>query len=239
MDLLVALSKSPEPLSLKALADTLHLPRSTTLRLCTTLERHGFLSRDLATDQYALGPVLMQLGASASKQYPLHDIVRPHMVSLRNLSQETVNLYVPHDIYRVCVAQEESPQFIRQVIPLGRSLPIWVGASGLVLLAFMGEDQQRNIVERLTTMSTLTDYVAFTQILQTVKSQGWAVTHGQREPGASSLAAPIFSGDRITAALAISGPSHRFTDDRVQLFLPALLEKAKETSSTLVFTYTH
>lgn len=237
MDLLVALSKSPDPMSLKALSETLRLPRSTTLRLCTTLERHGFLSRDLATDQYTLGPVLMQLGAAASKQYPLHDIVRPHMVLLRNLSQETVNLYVPQDIYRVCVAQEESPQFIRQVIPLGRSLPIWVGASGLVLLAFMEEDKQRHIVERLITMGTVTDYVAFTQMLHTVRSQGWAVTHGQREPGASSLAAPIFAGDRVTAALAISGPSHRFTDDRVQLFLPELLEKAKETSSKLVFAY--
>ena len=222
-------------MSLKDLSESLGLPRTTTLRLATTFERAGFLKRDPLTDRYTLGPVMLQLGAAASRQYPLHRIVRPEMVWLRNFSQETVNLYIPQDIYRVCIAQEESPQSVRQVIELGRSLPIWLGASGLILLASMNPDKRTDILDRLVAMGNITDYVALTSTLRKVSDQGWALTHGQRELGASSLAVPIYSGTELVAALAISGPTARFTEDRVELFRMPLLERSQDISSQLVF----
>ena len=56
----------------------------------------------------------------------MRDLARRH--------RETVNLYVARDIYRVCVAQEESPQALRHVVRVGDELPLWAGASAKVLL---------------------------------------------------------------------------------------------------------
>ena len=47
-------------------------------------------------------------------------------------------------------------------------------------------------------------------------AEGTAVSHGEPEPGASSVAAPVLDADgRLLAALAVTGPTTRFTADAV------------------------
>ncbi|MEU4521748.1 IclR family transcriptional regulator [Amycolatopsis sp. NPDC024027] len=54
-------------------------------------------------------------------------------------------------------------------------------------------------------------------------AEGAAVSHGEPEPGASSVAAPVHDGDgRLLAALAITGPSSRFGPGEVAAFTEAL-----------------
>lgn len=239
LELLMAFARRQDSsgYTLKELSEEMDLPRTTTLRLLNTLEQVGFLQREPFTDRYVLGPVILQLGAAASRHYPLQTLARPSMVWLRNFTLETVNLYVPQDIYRICIAQEESPQSVRQVIELGRPLPLWRGASGLVLLAFMPEAVRTVLLDRLTGLGHIHDHLTFIRQLEEIRAQGWALTHGHREAGASSLAAPIFAGDEVVAALAISGPTSRFQEERVRLFIAPLLEKTKSLSEVLGHKY--
>ncbi|MGW3998183.1 IclR family transcriptional regulator [Amycolatopsis sp. NPDC004772] len=54
-------------------------------------------------------------------------------------------------------------------------------------------------------------------------TEGAAVSHGEPEAGASSVAAPVHDGDgRLLAALAITGPSSRFGPGEVAAFTEAL-----------------
>jgi DNA-binding IclR family transcriptional regulator len=54
-------------------------------------------------------------------------------------------------------------------------------------------------------------------------AEGAAVSHGEPEAGASSVAAPVHDGDgRLLAALAITGPSSRFGPGEVAAFTEAL-----------------
>ncbi|MEV6646689.1 IclR family transcriptional regulator [Amycolatopsis sp. NPDC051371] len=47
-------------------------------------------------------------------------------------------------------------------------------------------------------------------------AEGTAVSHGEPEPGASSVAAPVLDADgRLLAALAVTGPTTRFTAEAV------------------------
>jgi len=46
--------------------------------------------------------------------------------------------------------------------------------------------------------------------------RGWAQSHGEREAGASGVAAPVANAaGRVLAALALGGPTPRFTPERV------------------------
>ncbi|MBE8526080.1 IclR family transcriptional regulator [Amycolatopsis sp. H6(2020)] len=55
-------------------------------------------------------------------------------------------------------------------------------------------------------------------------TEGAAVSHGEPEAGASSVAAPVHDGDgRLLAALAITGPSSRFGPGEVAAFTEALV----------------
>ncbi|AQA23466.1 bacterial transcriptional regulator family protein [Rhodococcus sp. MTM3W5.2] len=65
-----------------------------------------------------------------------------------------------------------------------------------------------------------------------IRKAGYAVTHGERELGASAVAAPILAADgRVLAALSIGGPTSRFTADRVGSYVDAVTESAAEISS--------
>jgi DNA-binding IclR family transcriptional regulator len=57
--------------------------------------------------------------------------------------------------------------------------------------------------------------------------QGYAVSHGERDAGLSAVAVPILGRSAsVVAALTLSGPTVRFTDDRVATFTEALLAAA-------------
>ncbi|SFW71933.1 IclR family transcriptional regulator [Amycolatopsis australiensis] len=61
--------------------------------------------------------------------------------------------------------------------------------------------------------------------------EGVAVSHGEPEPGASSVAAPVLDADgRLLAALAITGPTTRFTAEAVTGFRVAVTEASHRVS---------
>jgi DNA-binding IclR family transcriptional regulator len=121
------------------------------------------------------------------------------------------------------VAQKEGRQNIRYVVPVGVPLPLWGGASAKVLLA----GGPPNLIDgALRAGNKDATYRAwFLEELERVRREGLAVSHGEREPGASSVASPLRAGGHTIAAVAISGPTSRFTSDRVAE-LAALLGEA-------------
>ena len=123
---------------------------------------------------------------------------------------ETVNLYVLRDICRVCVAQQESPRPLRHVVQVGDELPLWAGASSKVLLRDAPESLLARIVRRSPYgeghLATLREWIA------RARADGWAVSHGEREDGLSAVAVPVTGrSGAVVAALALSGPTLRFT----------------------------
>ena len=145
------------------------------------------------------------------------------MEQLCERSRETVNLYVLEGHWRVCAAQKQGPQSIRYVVAIGMQLPLWGGAAAKILLA----DASTELMDlALAQGGKDASYRArLLHELQRVREAGVATSHGERERGSSSVAAPIRAGDRTVAALAISGPTMRFTDTRVHEFAE-LLKKA-------------
>lgn len=62
-------------------------------------------------------------------------------------------------------------------------------------------------------------------------AEGTAVSHGEPEPGASSVAAPVLDADgRLLAALAVTGPTTRFTADAVTRFGAGVTEASRRIS---------
>src|SRR2546430_1015586 len=79
------------------------------------------------------------------------------MRELAQRQRETVNLYVLRDIWRVCVAQQESPQPLRHVVQVGDELPLWAGASSKILL----RDADSTLLARIVRGSPYgSDYLA-------------------------------------------------------------------------------
>ncbi|GIE94224.1 IclR family transcriptional regulator [Paractinoplanes rishiriensis] len=213
--------------SVREIVEATGLAKTTVLRLVSTLEHNGLL---WATGNgYMAGPGLWRWAHLARQSWELPAETRRGMQELAARRRETVNLYVTRDIYRVCVAQQESPQPLRHVVRVGDELPMWAGASSKVLL----RDANPGMLERIAEKSphgrehaaVLRDWI------DQAARQGYGESHGEREAGISAVAAPVLGrSGGVVAALALSGPSIRFTPDRVAEFADDLKQMAQQMS---------
>lgn len=139
-------------------------------------------------------------------------VAYPEMLLLRDRAQETVSLYVRDGLERVRVQRAEGPLTVRRVVGLGERLPLYLGASGKVLLAWASEPERSGLLDQILPQGF--DRTALEAALETARADGWAVSLEEREGGVASVAAPVLDrAGRCVAALAISGPTNRFDPD--------------------------
>jgi DNA-binding IclR family transcriptional regulator len=122
------------PANLAELVAATGLPRATTHRLATALERHGLLRR---TDdgRFHLGGRLIALGRNAEGDYSVTAIATPILGALRDATSESVQLYVPDGTMRLCLIALDSPYELRTIVAEGARLPLHLGSAGRVLTA--------------------------------------------------------------------------------------------------------
>jgi DNA-binding IclR family transcriptional regulator len=213
--------------SIREIVEATGLAKTTVLRLVSTLEQSGLLWA--TTNGYMAGPGLWRWAHLARQSWELPPETQRGMRELAARQRETVNLYVARDVYRVCVAQQESPQPLRHVVRVGDELPMWAGASSKVLL----RDAAPGLLARIAKGSPFGPEHA--KVMQgwidEAALKGYGESHGEREDGLSAVAAPVFGrSGGVVAALALSGPTIRFTADRVTEFAADLREMAQQMS---------
>ena len=120
------------PCSLGELVEATGFSRATTHRLAVALEAHGLVRRD-DDGRFALGVRLVALGRAAAEGLPLSVAAQPALRALRDVTGESVQLYVREGDRRVCIAALESPHGLRTIVPMGASLPLDAGSAGKVL----------------------------------------------------------------------------------------------------------
>jgi DNA-binding IclR family transcriptional regulator len=134
-----AVGRAEAPCTLGELVAATGLPKPTAHRLAVALEAHGLLRRD-ADGRFALGLRLVELGRAAADDWPLADAARPALASLRDDTEEGVQLYVRDGDSRVCLVSLESPHELRTIVPEGARLPLGVGSAGRLLRGDLAPD---------------------------------------------------------------------------------------------------
>jgi DNA-binding IclR family transcriptional regulator len=197
------------------------LAKTTVVRMIHTLEQNGLVwstSRGVTA-----GPGLWRWAYLARRGWELPEEFRQLMRDLSARTTETVNLYVTRDLQRVCIAQQQSTQTLRHVVHVGDQLPMWGGASSKILL----RDASPSQLERVASMSPLgADILGrLSDGIERARDAGYAISHGEREVGVSAVAVPVLTRTgRVGSSLTLSGPTARFTDDRIETFVAELKE---------------
>jgi DNA-binding IclR family transcriptional regulator len=154
------------------------------------------------TGRFELGHDLVDLGRLAADRFPLVERARPTLAALRDSTGESVQLFVPVGTQRRCVLSLESPHGLRWIVPEGSLFPLEVGSAGRVL---SGE----------------------------ATKTGWIESVGEREAGVASVSAPVINaGASVTAAVSVSGPIERLSQQPGERFGDAVAASAAELSRT-------
>lgn len=202
-------------LGLTEISTQIGLHKSTVHRLLTTLEEKGFVTRDDVTEKYSLGLKIWELSQHLSQDDDPAVLLQHQMELLRDQLGETVSLYLRDGMERLRIAAVQSNQAIRRVAPVGARLPLYVGASSKVLVAY-AEEAIQNVVMLSSEFPASLDREEYANQLHEIRKQGFATSYEEREPGAAAVSAPIFDRDgKIVAALSISGPVSRLTQEKL------------------------
>ena len=224
LEILTLLSEERPQITIRDIVDNTGLAKTTAIRLAQTLVQAGLL---WATDSgFMAGPGLWRWAHLARNAWELPPEFRRMMTDMAREHQETVNLYIRHDIHRLCIAQAESPRSLRHVVNVGDELPLWAGASAKVLLA----DAEEGLLARIVAGGPprpRRPFLATQRRGGGPQLPGFSVSHGERESGVSAVAVPVHDDTgRVVAALSMSGATPRFTDERVDDLASALRSAA-------------
>ncbi|MDF2717347.1 MAG: IclR family transcriptional regulator, partial [Paenibacillus sp.] len=202
-------------------------------RLLASLEGKDFVTRNAETEKYRLGFRIWELAANLSQSDDPAIMLQPEMERLRDSLGETVSLYVRDGGERIRIQAVQSDQAIRRVAPIGARLPLNVGASSKVLIAFAESEVQKQVLEALE-WTGAAEKQSFVRQMTEISRVGYATSVEEREPGAAAVSAPIFNrGHKLVAALAVSGPSNRFTVEKMKEHALQIIEAANRMGKML------
>jgi IclR family transcriptional regulator, acetate operon repressor len=233
-DLLVRVLESDEPVALTDLASAAGLPKSTTSRLVSALERRGLIEQDGERGRLRPGPAILRVAERGMLERNLMELARPSLDALSEACGETINLAVPAHDGVEHVAQVDSRHFLGAGQWLGRSVGYEHSANGKVFAAFGRAPAAEAGAVGTDTAGTGSVGPAMTPELKAVVRDGFATSIDELELGLSAMAAPV-RGARgaVIAALSISGPSLRMTPERIEELQPLLISEARTLSRRL------
>jgi IclR family transcriptional regulator, acetate operon repressor len=235
-DVLSYLSQSaPNPAGVTEIATALGLSKAVVFRILTSLQDRGYVDFEPASRRYQLGPKSLSLGMAylerADVRRPVHDT----LVALSERSHETATLSLRTGWQRMYVNQILPADDIKMVVPIGKVFPLHAGASSKAFLAFLPDEEQERFFREHAKLARLTEHTvvdrrALRAELEQIRSDGFAASRGERQPGAASVAAPVLDQDGAPAAvISVCGPMERFKA-RSQAAAQLLLEETERLS---------
>jgi len=200
------------------------LPSSTAHRIVEDLVRSGLLDRD-EDHRVHLGMRLWELALRGSRALRLRQAALPHMERVQARIREHTQLAVLEQDSALFLERLSDPDAVSNITRIAGRLPLHASSSGLVLLAFGGDELQERVLSgRLTAVSpdTVTDAAALRRMLAGIRRAGHVVAPGSIETLATGVAVPVRDADgEVIAALSVVQPREAAPDVAIAELLRA------------------
>lgn len=237
--LIELLSQHPKGLKLSDIGTHLNIPSSSVHHMLATLIPHDYVIQDVETKKYSLGFRFLEIGKRILDHLDIRGLARRHLWRLNEACGEAVHL---------AILRNKKVIYIDKIgVPAGLSLATYVGfatdphaaAGGKVLLSDLSESELAAIYPeggslRVYGKNTVTDTTRLKAELAKIKAQGWALDDEEYYAGVRCVAAPIRAGNRVVAAISVTGSVFSMTLERIENELKSqVMDTAAKISSEL------
>lgn len=214
------------------------VPKATTHRILKTLVDLEAVNFDEETKKYGLGSTMLSIGLAALRQLNVPKLARPYLQELADRTLETATLSMRQGASRVYLDQVPSTQEIKMTVPIGLSFPLYAGASSKAILSTFSDEEldaylESVVLTPLTETTTLDKGILRAEV-EEVRVLGYAVSRGERQRDAASIAAPVRGSDgEVFGSLSVSGPLQRFDRNGIRSLGRLVKETAERLSAEI------
>jgi IclR family transcriptional regulator, KDG regulon repressor len=219
-------------LSITDLSKECDLPVSTMHRLLQSMKKHGLIQQDPDLKLYSMGNTWLEYGLQMYDTFDFVGLIRPEMEKLMHEVEESVYFSKPLGLESLIVERidcQHNP--IRFYDQLGIRIPMIIGATNKAMLAHMPMEETLNIVNTLVPKD---ERETFIQLLEHIRKEGYAESHGEKTNGTSSVAAPIFNQlNELIGAISIGYVNFNVSEEKQSFLAEKILEYGMRISNKL------
>lgn len=203
LDILELLAREGEPLNTPQIAARLGRSVSELFRMVLTLEDRGYIVQARGREGYGLTNKLFSMGLAQTPMRSLVELAAQEMKILAEEIGQSCHMTVVSNKQIVVVARIESPRDLGFSVRLGYRRPVVESTSGVILYAFMSEQDKP---AGLANLASSTDNAVMQHFLEKVKlaeQNGFIKSPSDFVEGVVDLSAPIMGNKGVIAALTI------------------------------------
>lgn len=192
--------------------------KSSIHNIMSTFEMCGFISRNPETHKYCLGNEFLRLSKVYSQNNPIAKIIKKQMTALAEKTGELVFMAIPRQTDIIYIETAAPANSLQAPAIQGIIAPMYCTAIGKAILAHLPDTVFEKVAAgdfQKFTDTTITSPAQLRQEIDSVRERGYAIDNMEHEYGIKCVGVPILKNGKLLGGLSISGPSLRFTDDKI------------------------
>lgn len=237
LDIVQCIADTNKRLKIKEIAELTGYSKPTLYRILSALQSHGMVQQDPRDHAFALGPKFTELAGSIARNSELITLSAAALKSVAQKFGESVNLGILAGDAQQTVAKWAGNQG-QSSADIGARKPLYCTAIGKALLAFMPATKQERTIHDMTfetfTSHTKTIPDDLREEISVIASRGFALDDEEIIIGTSCVAVPLLDETGgVLAAISVSGPTFRMSEQRRYEIAADLIAIANEISNSL------
>lgn len=214
------------------LAELSGILKSSVHNIMSTFEKCGFVEKNQKTGKYRLGLKILALSNVISQTNDFKQIIKPYLDALAAKTGETVFAATPYGTNIIYIASAFPNNAISARSIQGVIAPMYCTSIGKAILAYKPEALVELVIKNglhRFTENTITDPDEFRKEIELTRRRGYSIDNMEHEFGIKCVGTPVFdSSGEVVAAISLTGPSLRFSDEKISEYAILLNETCNE-----------
>lgn len=229
-------AQEPE-LGITEISKQLGLYKSNVFNILTTLETLGYIEKNNSNNKYTLGKRIIQLSHTAITYYGYKGEIRRCLKEISQEFEEIAYYGVPDGSHVIYIEGTYPDSSLNTNMIQGVVAPLTCTGIGKAILAFLPAERIEQVLAepmQHCTDATITDPAEMRLHLEQVRRQGYSIDNMEHEYGVKCVGMPVFNRHReLVGAVSVTGPSLRFTDERIQKIVQVLRVKTRAIGESM------
>ncbi|ESP90194.1 IclR family transcriptional regulator [Candidatus Halobonum tyrrellensis] len=204
--------------TLSGIADELGHSKSTVHSHLKTLEDEEMVVRE--PDGYRLSLRILDLARGVRDQVGNSDVIEEEVEALAAETGEIAQFGIEEYGRVSYLYKARGARAVETASTVGTQQPIYSTSLGKAILAYLPAERRAEVIDACEfeplTAHTVTDPERLREQLAEVRERGYGLDNEENIDGLRCVAAPVRDDETVFGAVSISGPSSRFTDDRIE-----------------------